>query len=149
MQTKQATPFEKTKEALIQKFEQAQWGSIELNLKKSGHCIEITPVAQIQPDIKNLSDVEWFLVNGSPLMFLGGSSLDHITNNLLTYDEKLIALENDKTELKKMFDDLVQTKAENPEFKTYESNDYGVYSDWHKDLFGFRPNGLTFGKVVA
>ena len=145
---KEKTAFDKTKKALINKFEASNWERITINMKNSGHKITIIPESQLYIKPENLSQIEWFLVQGSPT-HIGGPSLDVLVNDLLRYDRLLIDLENDKKELKAFFDKNLAEEKNNPDFKTYESEAFGIYSDWHKDLFGFRPRGLVFAESMV
>lgn len=131
------TKLEKTVAALIAKFEAANWDEITITLKNSGHVLTIIPSA-MQIEITELSDVEWFLVYGSPLTDLGGSSLERLAQDLIDYDQKLIELDGDKAKLLDFYNKHVNIP--DPDDSARDT-----YSDWHKDVFGFRP-GKTFGQ---
>ena len=131
------TQLEKTVAALVAKFEAANWDEITLTLKSSGHELTIVP-STMGLEITKLSDVEWFLVNGSPLTDLGGPSLERLAQDLIDYDQKLIGLDDDKAKLLAFYTKYIDIP--NPDV-----HDGDTYSDWHKDVFGFRP-GKTFGQ---
>jgi len=141
--------FNKTRTALLEKIKAADWGEITIQMKKSGHELYIKPMSQMCHKIEDLSDIEYYLVDGSPILHMGSDSLDRLVNDLINYDQLLIELDDSKTKLKNFFDEYVVTEAKDPNYKTYESENFGTYSDWHKDVFGYRPRGIVFGERLA
>lgn len=76
----------------------------------------------------SVEDVEYFLVEG-PLPWLGGSNFEIVCEDLANMSELVNEQEKEKEELAEYFDKYYGT----------DSFDYDWYSDWHKDLYGYRP----------
>lgn len=79
--------------------------------------------------------IDYWLVEGGQLPYLGESKLDKLCDNLANYTNLVYDNEREKLDCKKYYDE----HHNDPDF------DWGYYSDWHKDLFGYRP-GKEFGK---
>lgn len=74
--------------------------------------------------------IDYWLVHSSELPYISDDKLDKICNNLANYMTLLAQNEEEKAECKKYYD-------ENHEKEDF---DWSFYSDWHKDLFGYRPD---------
>lgn len=133
----------RTKDKLIELFQTVDWDKITISLKNSGHNLTITPVAQ--GVIKTIDDVELFLVDGSPLKTLNKTSLDQLIANLINYDQLLRNYEEQKKVLFQQFKQI-QKLSEQTDFVLRESEDFQLYSDRHEELFGVRPDGISFNQ---
>ena len=88
-------------------------------------------------DIKDMNNIEYWLVEG-PLPYMGCDTVEKLVTQLNNY-EKLVQNANvEKEKLKKFFDEHISGK-------NADDNTQSFYSDWHKDVFGFRPRHNCFG----
>ena len=78
----------------------------------------------------------YFLVESCELPWLGGSDLDKVCADLARYDE--LVSENDSDR-----DKLIEYRAKMLAQEALEDfqNMFDWYSDWHKDVYGYRPHG--------
>lgn len=87
-----------------------------------------------------LKDFDYFLVYCEGLPWLSGETLDKVAENF----NNIFALRNEADEekiaLRKYF--------EEGEKNNWETSDWGYYSDWHKDVYGYRPHGHVCGVYV-
>lgn len=82
------TLTERVQEELIKRLTDAEWHKITINMKKSGHDLTISPCAQTT-DINKLEDVEYFLVESPELPWLGGNTIEVISEQIANYDKHL------------------------------------------------------------
>ena len=86
--TEKKTLTERVQEELIKRLTDAEWHKITINMKKSGHDLTISPCAQTA-DINKLEDVEYFLVESPELPWLGGDTIEVISEQIANYDKHL------------------------------------------------------------
>jgi hypothetical protein len=123
--------IERTKAALISKINEAiSSGTTEIDLvvKATGDPVTITLCSF--GNIKSIDDIEYYLVDFR-FPWAGSSRIDDIANLLNNWTSKI---EEENSEKKQIID--------------YYNKYYGTdkfdadwFSDWHKDVFGFRPHG--------
>lgn len=123
--------IERTKAALIGKINEAiSSGTTEIDLvvKATGDPVTITFCSF--GNIKSIDDIEYYLVD-CRFPWAGSSRIDDIANLLNNWTSKI---EEENSEKKQIID--------------YYNKYYGTdkfdadwFSDWHKDVFGFRPHG--------
>lgn len=94
-----------------------------------GSCY-ITPFCYCNKPTK-IEDVEYFLVDG-PLPWLGGSNFEKVCEDIANITELVNEQTKEKQELNNYFDKYYGT----------DSFDFDWYSDWHKDIYGYRPRFL-------
>lgn len=94
-----------------------------------GSCY-ITPCCYCDKPTK-IEDVEYFLVDG-PLPWLGGSNFEKVCEDIANISDLVNEQTKEKQELNNYFDKYYGT----------DSFDYDWYSDWHKDIYGYRPRFL-------
>lgn len=85
---------------LIRRFQETDWKEITIHMKHNHDNITIQPTSY--KDIKTLSDVEWFLVYGSPLT-LDSDSLVELAGNLCNYPYLLSAYQDEEKRLANYF----------------------------------------------
>ena len=123
--------IERTKAALIGKINEAiSSGTTEINLvvKATGDPVKITLCSF--GNINSIDDIEYYLVD-CRFPWAGSARIDDIANLFNNWTSKI---EEEKSEKKQIIDYY------NKYYGTDEF-DAGWFSDWHKDIFGFRPHG--------
>ena len=91
-------------------------------------------------EIADISECEYFLVDGD-LPWLGGPSLEKVVADLNRHAELVASADAEKIELRKFFDEH--------QAHGWDDDSWGWYSDWHKDVYGFRPHGRVCGEYVS
>ncbi len=107
---------------------------------KSGDVsVFITPCVSGMNPPKTITDIEYYLANDN--IIYGTDSIYELAERVVMYDKYLEREEADKNKLMdfyvkevrpllgKSYDDMTMD----------ERSTMGNYSDWHKDLYGFRP----------
>ena len=112
----------------------------------SGYSVSVTPcdIESYQQLVEHQKRVKsdpfpyfgYFLVESFELPWLGGSDLDKVCADLAKYDE-LIAENNGSA---KKLDAFKARMLAQTTFEAFQEM-FDTYSDWHKDLFGYRPRG--------
>ena len=118
-----------TLEELVEKFEDADWEEIEV-VCPDGAALYIKPCS-MSSKINSLKECEYFLVEGD-MPWLSNSSIDKILENINNHAELVVEADNEKLELQEYYDEY--SKLGWPE------DTFSMYSDWHKDCYGFRPS---------
>ena len=108
-------------------------------LCSDGARITIIPCSQVS-EIKSLDDVEYFLVHGD-MPWMGNSDLQKIVDDMNNHAKLLAEIEDEKTQLRAYFD---QHQANG-----WDDESWSWYSDWHKDVYGYRPHGRVCGEYVS
>lgn len=88
----------------------------------------------------SLEDIEYFLVYCDELPYLSDDKLEKVAerfNNILKLRSEQDA---EKIELRKYFDEH--------QSKGWDDGSWSWYSDWHKDVYGYRPHGYVCGVYV-
>ena len=123
--------IERTKAALIGKINEAiSSGTTEINLvvKKTGDPVTITLCSF--GNIKSVDDIEYYLVD-CRFPWAGSSRIDDIANLLNNWTSKIEEENSEKKQIIDYYDKYYGT----------DKFDADWFSDWHKDIFGFRPHG--------
>ena len=122
--------IERTTKALNKKIEEAiANGTNEINLtvKATGDKVKITLCGMA--DIKSVNDVEFFLVE-CRFPWSSSSKIEDIAKLLNNWQANIDEEDSEKQKLRKYYEEKYGT----------EKFDYGWFSDWHKDVYGFRPH---------
>ena len=122
---------ERTANALTKKINDAIKNNeteIELVIKSTGDHVKITLCSYVE--IKSIDQIDYYLLE-CRFPWAGFDSIDKVANFLNNWDKKIEEDEKEKNEIKKYYED----------FKGTEKFDYQWFSDWHKDVFGYRPHG--------
>ena len=90
-------------------------------------------------EISDVEQCEYFLIDWD-MPWGGESTLEALVNTLNNHAELLKAQEESKSELVKFFDHYQQNG--------WDSDAFSTFSDWHKDVFGFRPRCTAFGQRI-
>lgn len=81
--------------------------------------------------MKTVKDVEYYLVS-CRFPWFGGSDLKKIANDLNNWENLIADSEADKKALQ-------EYKNKNCINGKWKGDSFDFYSDWHKDIFGYRP----------
>ena len=122
--------IERTTKALNKKIEEAiANGTNEINLtvKATGDKVKITLCSYV--DIKSVNDIEYFLME-CRFPWAGSSKIEDIADLLNNWQAKIDDEDDEKQKLRKYYEENYGT----------EKFDDGWFSDWHKDVYGFRPH---------
>ena len=122
--------IERTTKALNKKIEEAianGTNEINLTIKATGDKVKITLCSMV--DIKSVNDIEYFLLD-CRFPWAGSSGIVSIANLLNNWQAKIDEEDNEKRELRKYYEENYGTKKFDDDW----------FSDWHKDVYGFRPH---------
>jgi len=125
-----------TRESLVSQWEKNGFGKITVTCP-DGATATISPCFYGEP--KSVSDCEYFLVY-CDLPWMGGSNLDKVIDELNRHEEFVMEAEADKAELRAYFNEHQE--------KGWDRESFSFYSDWHKDLYGYRPHGYVCGEYI-
>ena len=121
--------IERTTKALNKKIEEAianGTNEINLTIKATGDKVKIILCGMA--DIKSVNDIEYFLVE-CRFPWAGSSSIESIAKLLNNWQAKIDDDDEEKQKLRKYYEENYGT----------EKFDDDWFSDWHKDVYGFRP----------
>ena len=122
--------IERTTNALNKKIEEAianGTNEINLTIKATGDKVKIILCGVA--DIKSVNDIEYFLME-CRFPWAGSSSIESIAKLLNNWQAKIDEEDSEKLELRKYYEETYGT----------EKFDDDLFSDWHKDVYGFRPH---------
>ena len=89
----------------------------------------------------SMDDIEYYLVSVEDLPYLSDDKLEKVADKF----NKILDLRNEhdaeKIKLRKYF--------ASHEAEGWDDHSLQYYSDWHKDVFGFRPHGHVCGVYVS
>lgn len=90
-------------------------------------------------DIHSVSDCEFFLIDWD-FSWSGEYNVEALVKTLNRHAELKAEHEDSKAKLRKFFDDHNASG--------WSDDDWDCYSDWHKDVYGYRPHGRVCGEYV-
>lgn len=120
----------------------ANYGKFTVTMSNND-VLTVTPCTQMVDTITSVDEIEYYLVDGSSLVWLGGDNLETIVRQFNEYESQLKELEDEKVELRKFYQEKIAPKLSDPSWKSYEDDNFQTYSDWHKDVYGYRPRNLV------
>ncbi len=122
-----------------QALELNEFQEIEVRISES-HTIRITPCSQSTESIRDLADVEWFLTDD--FLVDGGSCIYKLAADLLNYRGLEKAQIDEEEKLQRFYEDHIAAFYDTPqrEWTDKQHEDFGFFSDWHKDVYGHRPH---------
>lgn len=85
------------------------------------------------------SDIEYYLVHGD-MPWMGCDTLEKLADELNKHAEHVASLNAERAELREYFN--------THEANGWSDDSWSWYSDWHKDLYGYRPHGHVCGVYV-
>lgn len=120
-----------TEKDLIEKFIEARWKKIEVTCPDNVKLL-ITPCGY--GEISSVGDVDYFLVDGD-LPWLGASNITQLVETINNHAELVIEQDNEKGDLQKFYEENIENN--------FSQENWNHYSDWHKDVYGYRPSRST------
>lgn len=123
-----------TKQDILNRLSESQWNTISL-VVKTGHTLDIVPCSMTP--ITNETTVEFFIIDG-PIPWMCAHNIEELLPQLNEFDKYWAEYTAEKEKLKTYYLQYIKDK-------NYTRDEWGFYSDWHKDVFGRRPIGQTFG----
>lgn len=111
---------------LVKRFEESGWKKIDITMKSDGRRITIKPCSY-DDTITSEEQVDYFLTHDN--IVYGGDTLDNVAEQILNYDKLKQDMEDSKRELHEYY----------VAYNDTDEMDWGYYSDWHKDVYGYRP----------
>lgn len=102
--------IEKTRNALINRFENNGWKELELTLK-TGDRVWITP-CYYGEGTPSLDDIEYFLMNSDSVYLCGADNIDKIADTLNHFSDIKNEDESEKAELEKYFKENIEGHSE-------------------------------------
>lgn len=103
-----------------------------------GAEVVITPCFY-EDKVERADQCEYFLVDGD-LPWMGGSSLEKVVNDLNRHASLVAESEDEKKQLLDFFNQH--------QVNGWDDDSWSWYSDWHKDVYGYRPHGYVCGEYV-
>ena len=121
----------KVKAELIRRFKENNFNEIKLTMKYDNAVVVITPCTMGCVPMNKIEDVEYFLMKCTTINTYGSENLDDVVDFLVNYENEVKENEEQIEKCRKYWEEHVR----------YSTDKYmdDFYSDWHKDLFGYRP----------
>lgn len=134
-------------ESLHNQFIAADWGELDLDMidesgKRHG-SVQIVPCFDYT-NIKAETHVEYFLMGSPDVNLYGENTLDAVVKSLRNFDALVSASETEKIRLQDYFDKYIKDRP----WDQINPDRWGWYSDWHKDVYGYRPHGSVCGQYI-
>ena len=114
------------------------WSDTDITMP-NGDIVTISPCGYARQ--LNEQNTEYYLVLSPSTSNLGGDTLAIIADQLAGYEKHLQEQAAEKVELRAFFDRNIATG-------NYDSDTWSFYSDWHKDVYGYRPHGIVCGVYI-
>lgn len=116
----------------------SNWNEIRFQMD-NGDTLTISPCGYAP--VLNEQNTEYYLISSDKTPNLGGETLEIIARQLANYEQHLQEQAAEKTKLRAYFDRYIATGK-------YDDEIWSFYSDWHKDVYGYRPHGIVCGVYV-
>lgn len=131
-----------TVEKMVEIFKAHDWDYDVKFVLDDGSCAWVTPCyyGEKDPEDITLSDIEFFLVECEGLPYISDSKLEKVVSNFNRIHELREQEVREKDELRAYFEKHQATG--------WDDYSFSFYSDWHKDIYGFRPHGYVCGVYV-
>lgn len=120
-------------------------GTLTITMKTDGRELMLTPcfdkpgMAQDRP--VDIPSADYVIVGGKgPAIYMSGNP-DDVCRKLAAYDKVKAEWEDDLAKLRAYYE------AHKGEPIDPEDNVFDLYSDWHKEVIGYRPNGWEFDRL--
>lgn len=118
-----------TKESVISACEQANFETFCVIMNDNSK-LYITPDTWYSK-ITTIDEIKFFNVSG-PMPWMDRDTIEELIQSFKTYDDDLKSYNEDRRKLQEYYQKHIRNKIATPEEK-------GFYSDWHKDIYGYRP----------
>lgn len=100
---------------------------------------EVHPCYYGDNEDAKVEDCEYFLIYWD-MPWGGEDNLEALVKTLNRHAELAAEQEEDKVKIRRYFDKHQKDG--------WDEDSWSFYSDWHKDIFGFRPHGMVCGEYV-
>ena len=90
-------------------------------------------------EIHSVADCEYFLIYWD-LPWGGEQTIEKLVKTLNRHAELKAELDEDRAKIRAFFDEHMRDG--------WCDDDWDFYSDWHKELYGYRPHGFVCGEYV-
>ena len=110
----------------------------EFTFKIPGETITISPCSNTM--IFDRSDIEYYMIYSD--IIHSCDSLETIAQQIVDCEETKERLTKEQLKIRAFFDKYIDTDTPD-----YDSWDF--YCDWHKDVFGYKPRGISCGGYVS
>ena len=130
--------IERTAQELRRRIIAAQFQEISVTMACNGDEVTIKRCGGVV-EPKSFDQVEYYLVFAPSLPWLGGDTLEKIAEQLNGYKKMLEEAEDDKKKLLGIKKRLEQGGIDRDEWDDL----YSYYSDYHKDVYGYRPRDVV------
>lgn len=134
--------IEKIAAELTRRFREANSNTISIKMKCDGKELSLTLCSDsgktIPAENESILDFDFILVNGGGIAHTLGGEPKRVCTQLREYANRAAEYADSVRRLT----EYCESHKDDPT-PLGESDAYGFYSDWHKDLFGHRPMGWT------
>lgn len=127
--------MELTVKQVIKAFEENEWKDTEIICPDGTKAV----VAPCGWDIKRIEDCDFFLIYWD-MPWGGEDKVEKLVETLNKHADLVAENEKDKAQLLQFFTDHQKIG--------WDDGSWSFYSDWHKDIFGYRPHGKVFGEYI-
>lgn len=118
---------ERVVDELVKRIMDNNFERISISMKCNGDVIYITPCSMV-PEITSFDDIEYFLIDCS-LPWAGNDKIEKVADFIIDYQNRVDENEQEKIRLKEYY----------KKYHNTSKMDWSWYSDWHKDVYGYRP----------
>lgn len=113
---------------------------------KTGTLIHVLPFSRTVETITDMSQIDYFDVSCDQMIMYGATTIEELAQDFLNFTKNLQADLEAKQNLRQFFEEKILPHKNDPEWNSWESEDFSYYSDMHKCLFGCRPRNWKFGE---
>lgn len=94
------------------------------------------------------ADIEYYFVYDDVVN--GGDTIFDVCKSIVNYDKELELYQSDIIELQKFFDEHCKEAWNKPynELSEEEHQNLSFFSDWHKDVYGYRPRNSENNRCI-
>ena len=125
-----------TVDRMVKEFEFNFWGETIVKCP-DGAMATVTPCGY--GEINGIEDCDYFLVSWD-IPWGGQDTIERLVAELNKHKELKEELDKDREQIRQYFNDH--------EKSGWDSDSWSFYSDWHKDLYGYRPHGRVCGVYI-
>lgn len=136
--------IERTANELRRRLIDNHFEPITITMKCNGDPVRITPCSNSSDAIASIDDIVYYLVESPSLPWLGSEKIETIAKELNEYQQLLGQKEDDKVRLdniRKRLQLAHTVKLPPEEIEKWEEL-FSFYSDYHKDVYGYRPRDI-------
>lgn len=121
-----------TRENILNQWAANGWQDLKVTCPDGAEAV-LSPCFPPHP-APNVQMLEYVLVT-CDLPYLGGDNLDQVIDRLNRHAELVREANDEKARLNQFFEKHIAPG-------NFDGDTWGTYSDWHKDVYGYRPHGV-------